>query len=373
MPGAQLRVIDFSTPYGQNCQSRFFLVMLAEFRNTDVIAPNLHLRYSGVTSTVMALLPRQARDCAIAAVGAHIPESVPRVRMIDVICGGWQKKRVWHARRNDEMIVGLLLKHVLRQPWKLLFTSAAQRRHTAFTRWMIRRMDAVIATSEMAASYLERSATVIEHGVDLQRFHPAESAESRWKDAGLPGRYGVGVFGRVRAQKGTDLFIEAMIALLPKYPEWTAVITGLEAVEEADFVSKLKKRIEGSGLQDRIVMLGEVPRDDVPKWFRRVSLYVAPMRWEGFGLTTLEAMASAAAVVSTRTGASPRIVREGVTGNLIPADDLPALIAAIEPYMADPSLAVERGKSGRNIAEKHHDIEGEIAGIRKVYDMLLQE
>jgi mannosyltransferase len=345
--------------------------MFVDIQNIDIIAPNLHRRYSGVTSTVMALLPWQAKEIAIASVGAHIPETVPKVRMREVIVSGWEKPRVWHARRNDEMIVGLFLKYVLRQPWKLLFTSAAQRKHTKFTRWMIRRMDAIIATSDMAASYLERKATVIPHGVDVSRFSPAEDKDAAWKASGLPGRYGVGVFGRVRAQKGTDLFVETMIRLLHKYPEWTAVITGLEAAEEAEFVGRLKERIRGAGLQDRIHMLGEVARDDVPKWFRRVSLYVAPMRWEGFGLTTLEAMASGTAVVSTTTGASTQIVREGHTGNLVPPDDLESLVTAVETYLASPELAMERGAFGRKVVEEHHDILAEARAINRIYGELL--
>jgi mannosyltransferase len=345
--------------------------MNADINQIDVVAPNLHLRYSGVTSTVMSLLPLQARRINIAAVGAHIPDDVPRVKMIEILLAGWKKTRVWHARRNDEMVVGLLLKFVLRQSWKLLFTSAAQRRHTAFTRWMIRRMDAIIATSEMAASYLERESTVIEHGVDAKRFQPAPDRAAAWAATGLPGEFGVGVFGRVRAQKGTDLFVATMIELLPRYPQWTAVVTGLEAIEEAEFVAKLKKDIADAGLSERIVMLGEIPRDEVPLWFRRVSLYVAPMRWEGFGLTTLEAMASGTAVVATRTGASPRIVRDGVTGQLIPPDDLGALIAAVEPYLADPELAKQHGLLGRITIERHHDITQEALGIEKVYTSLL--
>jgi len=338
----------------------------------DVVAPNLHRRYSGVTSTVIALIPWQMKGVRIAAAGWHIPATIPQVKMAELILHGWEKPRVWHARRNDEMIVGLILKYVLRQPWKLLFTSAAQRDHTRFTRFLIRRMDHVIATSRQAASYLERDATVIEHGVDLERFFPAEDKTAAWEQAGLPGTCGIGAFGRVRAQKGSDLFVAAMIRLLPKYPEWTAVITGLEAPEEAAFIRKLKNDIIEAGLENRIVMLGEVARDEVPLWFRRVSLYVAPMRWEGFGLTTLEAMASGTAVVATRTGASPQIVSHGETGDLIPPDDLEALIAAIEPYLASPSLALERGRAGRRASEGKHDIAIEAAAINSVYETLLQ-
>jgi mannosyltransferase len=324
-----------------------------------------------VTSTVTALLPWQKEHIRIAAAGWHVPATVPRVPMWRLILGGWSRPRVWHARRNDEMIVGVLLRYVMRQPWKLLFTSAAQRKHTRFTRFLIRSMDHVIATSWQAASYLEREATVIEHGVDLRRFQPAEDRDVAWRETGLPGRYGIGAFGRVRAQKGSDLFVAAMIRLLPKYPEWTAVITGLEAPEEAAFIRKLREDIAAAGLEERIRLLGEVPREEVPLWFRRVTLYVAPMRWEGFGLTTLEAMASGTAVVATRTGASPQIVVEGETGNLIPPDDLEALANAIEPYLANPQLAITRGIAGRAAVESRHDIAAEAAAIHAIYRELL--
>jgi mannosyltransferase len=346
-------------------------MLIMDFSEVEVVAPNLHRRYSGVTSTVMALLPWQKERIAIAAAGWHVPATVPRVPMWRVIVGGWSRPRVWHARRNDEMIVGMLLRYLLFQPWRLLFTSAAQRKHTRFTRFLIRRMDHVIATSWQAASYLEREATVIGHGVDLRRFRPGENREAAWRETGLRGRYGIGAFGRVRAQKGSDLFVAAMIRLLPQYPEWSAVITGLEAPEEAAFIRRLREDIAAAGLEDRIRLLGEVPRDEVPLWFRRVSLYVAPMRWEGFGLTTLEAMASGTAVVATRTGASPQIVVEGETGNLIPPDDPEALARAIEPYLADPALAFERGTAGRAAAEDRHDIAAEAAAIHAVYRGLL--
>ncbi len=74
-----------------------------------------------------------------------------------------------------------------------------------------------------------------------------------------------------------------MIALLPKYPEWTAIITGRTTSEHQSFEDDLKARIAAAGLQDRILILGEVP--DIRVWYRRLTLYVAPSRNEGFGLT----------------------------------------------------------------------------------------
>ncbi len=87
-------------------------------------------------------------------------------------------------------------------------------------------MDAIIATSDISASYLKRQATVIPHGVDTDVYAPPADRAAAFAEAGLPGRYAVGCFGRVRAQKGSDVFVEAMCRLLPRYPDFTAVIVG---------------------------------------------------------------------------------------------------------------------------------------------------
>ena len=161
----------------------------------------------------------------------------------------WRRRDalIWHARRNDEMIVGVLLR-ALGWPLKLVFTSAAQRHHTWITRWLIRRMDAIIATNEISASFLKRDATVIPHGVDIDTYAPPADRAAAFAEAKLPGRYAIGCFGRVRAQKGTDVFVDAMCRLLPRYPDFTAVIVGAIVPEQTIFANDLKKRIEAAGL-----------------------------------------------------------------------------------------------------------------------------
>jgi mannosyltransferase len=347
-----------------------------DLRRLIALAPNLHWRYSGVSSTIFALAPYLERHMKIACVGAHIPDNVASIPFSQILSRGWSrppvgKFRVWHARRNDEMIVGLALKFLLRQPWKLIFTWAGQRRQTAFTRFLLRRMDAVIATSEGSASYLEVPCAIIHHGVDVRRFAPLPDRAAEWRRAGLPGSLGIGAFGRIRPQKGTDLLVEAALKLFPSYPEATLLLTGLTTPDNEVFVEVLKRRIAEAGLTGRILFLGEQPREKMPHWFALAQLYVAPMRWEGFGLTPLEAMASGAAVVATRTGAAAQLVADGETGVLIPPDDLEALVAAMEPLLADPEKARTMGRKGREKAVADHDIAGEAARIAGVYERVL--
>ena len=338
----------------------------------EVVAPNLKFRLSGVTSTIIQLVPLQARTIGIATIGPGLPDSLPKLRW-------WQlpsllhrpasgRKRIWHARRNTEMVAGLVLRWVFRAPLHLLFTSAAQRFHQPFTRWLMRRMDGVIATSARSGSYLDVPHEVVMHGIDLDVFHPPRDGDDEWAASGLPGRFAVGCFGRIREQKGTDLFVDAMIELLPRFPDWTAVIAGRVTAENSGFAWALEARIGKAGLADRIVFLGEV--EDIKPWFRRVSLYVAPSRNEGFGLTPLEAMASGTPVVASDAGAYAEMVVAGETGAVVPADDGRALTEAIRPYLADPALAKAQGKAARDHVRQRFRLQQEADRLIAIYRRL---
>src|SRR6478752_5072380 len=105
--------------------------------------------------------PRLATLFRAAWLGSDAPEGIARMGFGDLL-RLWRRQAplVWHARRNNEMIAGLLLRS-LGWPLKLVFTSAAQRHHTWLTRLLIRRMDAIIATSSISAAYLKRESVVV--------------------------------------------------------------------------------------------------------------------------------------------------------------------------------------------------------------------
>lgn len=344
-----------------------------DLKALEVLHPCLHKRYSGVTTTILAVAPQMAKLARTALVGRWTAPGVPTITLSDVRRLGrsvppTRPFRIWHARRNDEMIVGLLLRKLFGLKFGMVFTSAAQRKHTRFSRWLMGKMDALICPSPDAASYLTRPAEIVFHGVDAERYRPAGNRDAEWAATGLPGKYGIGVFGRIRAQKGTDLFIEAMCRLLPRYPDFTAVVIGLATPQEKEWEAALKKKVEDSGLANRVVFLGELPEHDVPGWFRKLTVFVGPQRNEGFGLTTLEAMASELAVVATKAGAARHLIEEDVTGHLVEIEDVDALTARIEDLMKDPRRAVQFGKAGRARVLEKFAIQREAEGIYKVYE-----
>jgi mannosyltransferase len=297
----------------------------------QLIVPNLHRRYSGVTATNRMVAPKLARMFRAVWLGSHAPDGIARMGLAGLL-KLWRRRTplIWHARRNDEMIAGVLLR-ALGWPLKLVFTSAAQRHHTWLTRWLIRRMDAIIATSALSASFLKQEATVVMHGVDTGSYAPPADRAAAFAQGGLPGRYAIGAFGRVRAQKGSDVFVDAMCRLLPRYPDFTAVIVGAVVPEQQGFANGLKKQIEAAGLRSRIIMTGEVEIGEVQRWYQRLTIYAFTSRNEGFGLTLIEAMSAGAALVASRAGAAEFVVEDGVTGILTPPGDADALVAALEP------------------------------------------
>jgi mannosyltransferase len=335
--------------------------------NLQLIVPNLHRRYSGVTATNRMVAPKLAKMFRAAWLGPDAPDGIARIGVAELL-KLWRRRNalIWHARRNNEMIVGVLLR-ALGWPLKLVFTSAAQRHHTWITRWLIRRMDAIIATNEISASFLKREATVIPHGVDTDSYAPPVDRAAAFAEAKMPGRYAIGCFGRVRAQKGTDVFVDAMCRLLPRYPDFTAVIVGSVVPEQIAFASDLKKRIEAAGLQSRIVVTGELPIEEVQRWYQRLTIYAFTSRNEGFGLTLIEAMSAGAALVASRAGAAELVVENGVTGVLTPPGDVDALVAALEPMLGDPASCTAMGTRARTRVLEKFSLDGEAGRIAEVY------
>ena len=341
----------------------------------EVIAPNLKRRLSGVTATIARLLPVQARSIGIAATGSGLPAHVPCVALWSVIRMSGRECRVWHARRNTEMLLGLILRHVLRKRLKLVFTSASQRPHTRYTRALISGMDTVVATSRRSMSYLRRPAQVITHGIDTVIFRPPADRRGLRRTLGLPEsafeNVIVGCYGRIRRQKGTDVFVDAMLEVLPHRPGVTALVMGRATQKHRPFLQSLREKVARAKLEDRILFLAEASVDDMARWYQALDLCVAPQRWEGFGLTPLEAMACGVPVIATTVGAFDELVVEGATGRLIPPGEVEPMRAAVDAALASPDTLRQWSAAARRHVEQGFRIEDEAEALNALYRELL--
>lgn len=332
----------------------------------EVIAPNLKRRLSGVTATVVRLVPLQAKTIGIRATGPGLPPDVPQIAL-------WRlpflarRPRVWHARRNSDLLIGVILLRVFRMDLRLIFTSSSPRKRSGWTLWLLSHCVRLVATAPKNAGVMPKPCTLIPHGVDTQVFQP--------KGRGYfdrPTQHLIGCFGRVRDKKGTADFVQALCAILPTRPVWSGVIMGRIQAKDEGFAQGLRKKIAQAGLSERIIFAPETTLDRMPEAYSDLAIYVAPSHLEGFGLTPIEAMACGVPAVATQgVGAFDDQVSEGVTGHLVPPAAPDELARVLAGLIDAPEHLADLADAARRHAEARFSLEGEAAALNTLYREVL--
>lgn len=178
----------------------------------------------------------------------------------------------------------------------------------------------------------------------------------------VPAREGAGegvVFaGRLSPEKGVDLLVRA-VGSLPG-ARLTVVGDGPQRAALAALADEVAPgRVTFTGQRDRAGTLAAV---------RAARAAVLPARWyENQPMGVLEAMASAVPVVVSDLGGSPELVTDGETGRVVPAEDVPALAAALAGLLADPERARALGRQARARVRQDFGPEAHLAALDRVY------
>jgi GalNAc-alpha-(1->4)-GalNAc-alpha-(1->3)-diNAcBac-PP-undecaprenol alpha-1,4-N-acetyl-D-galactosaminyltransferase len=152
--------------------------------------------------------------------------------------------------------------------------------------------------------------------------------------------------GRLGKEKGFDLLIRAFAGMAPTHPGWSLTILG-----EGEERVALQAEIERSGVAGRVSLAGRVT--DTEGFLRASELFVLPSRYEGFPNALCEAMACGLPVVAFDCRSGPAtIVRDGVDGLLVPAEDVGALSAAMARLIADPEARRRMGARAAEVSDR---------------------
>ena len=127
-------------------------------------------------------------------------------------------------------------------------------------------------------------------------------------------------------------------------------IVGDDTIVRSDgktYKDEFLKGIVADRIKDRIVFHGRVEEDELRDFYRNCDLFVAPSRYESFGLVYLEAMMFGKAVIGCDAGGIPEVVTHGVTGLLAKPGDPDSLRDALQTLLQDNRLRLEMGKAAR--------------------------
>ncbi len=141
--------------------------------------------------------------------------------------------------------------------------------------------------------------------------------------------------GQLTPRKGYDLLLRALPQVLSRYPTATVqYVSGLNQEDQATLEQMARKL----GIWERIVLRGRVDDATLINLYRSADVYVTPTRYEGFGLTLLEAMTAGCPLISTDIPVVNETVRHGENGWLTRYDDPADLARGILALLGDESL-----------------------------------
>lgn len=224
-----------------------------------------------------------------------------------------------------------------------------------------RSADHVVATSPIQLDLFKRHYDVpddklamIPPGYDDNRFYPVgeasrEAIRERFGFKGLV----VTSIGRLSRNKGFDLLVEAFSVVAERFDDARLFMPlGSESEEQAEIpmYGEIVARIAELGLQDRITIAKSLPDELMPDFYRAGDIFCLPSRYEPFGMTAVEAMASGTPTVVTIHGGLYRTLQYGV--NALFADTFDKLDFGITicKGLRHAQLRRRMGENGARIA-----------------------
>jgi len=246
------------------------------------------------------------------------------------------------------------------------------------TRWFIRstlqRVDTAIVVGECLRSIfsgLVREVVVVPNGT---AFDPGRHATTFRKSEGTS-NVTVGFLGNLIKSKGILDLLEASKEVKRHDKNVKFKFAGAWWGQEPDTREIALRLIEENCLQDTVEFIGVVSGKEKERFLLSTDIFVFPTyyEYESFGLVNIEAMAAGCPVISTRVGAIPEVVVDGVTGILVEKQNPQQLADAIIRLVDDPELRQRMGEAGRKRFEEHYTFERCAERLIKVFEQVLQE
>jgi alpha-maltose-1-phosphate synthase len=210
----------------------------------------------------------------------------------------------------------------------------------------------------------ESKVSVIYNGIDLERWKPLDDADLVRSFGIDPDRPSVVFVGRITRQKGLTYLLKAAA----KLPKDVQLVLCAGAPDTPEILDEVKAGVAALAAErDGIVWIDRLlSQTELSAVLTQATTFVCPSVYEPLGIVNLEAMACGAAVVGTATGGIPEVVADGVTGRLVPIEQLhdgtgtPVdearfvndLAAVLTEVVSDPAAAKVMGAAGRARAEQ---------------------
>ena len=249
---------------------------------------------------------------------------------------------------------------------------------TRLEKLALRFIDKLVCISETGAEYFRRELggreviavpngmdpSVVPEDMDLRRIAERERLKLE------PGRRVFLLAGRLGPWKGQEVFLEALAVIRRKHPEVLGLVVGHDPSPDGYYLKQLQKKASERDLDEHVRFLPW--QQDVWSIYAACDAVVhASSQPEPFGLVILEAMLACKPVIATKAGGVVDLVRDGVSGLMVPPGDPAMLAGAIGRYMENPKEAASFAAAGRKRAETLFTMKRNAEQIAALYQELL--
>jgi L-malate glycosyltransferase len=346
----------------------------------QVLVTVLGLRAAGHRAMLVAHADGELRRRA--AEGLELLPLAPRSEMD--LSAAWRLSRaikqlrpdIVHAHDPHAVAMAALALSMSTQPKRAPLVAARRvdfrLKKNALSRWKYDQVDCFICASDAIRRLLvadgvpEARAVTVHEGIDLGHVaaaSPAPLHEELWLPHGSPI---VGNVAALVAHKGQRHLVDAAALVIRQVPDARFVIAG-----EGELRPALEHQIKHLGLQKHVILTGFRP--DILSLHKAFDLFVMSSVTEGLGTSLLDAMACGKAIVASRAGGIPEVVRDGVTGLLVPPRDHHAMADGIIRLLKDQTLRERMGAAAQAIAVTKFSAERMVQDTLDVYERLAKK
>ncbi len=247
--------------------------------------------------------------------------------------------------------------------------------YAALERWAARRTDVLITVADAMARQSQAAGVqprygyrTIYSGMKTEAYDPDRydrlAIRRKW---GVPDHaVVVGTIARLFHNKGYESLIQ-VIHHLRHETNLHYVWVG-DGNQRPDFEQQLQRL----GLRRRVTLLGLQPPQSIPGLIAGFDILAHASRWEGLPRAVVQALLMRVPPVAFDIDGTPEVVRDRVTGRLIPFENIPAFADAIRELAADPHLRRRLGETGRTLCRKRFDWRRMVDQIEQLYIELLE-
>jgi len=172
----------------------------------------------------------------------------------------------------------------------------------------------------------------------------------------------VGKIARLFPLKGHDQFLAVAAAIARSAPDTWFLLVGDGPLHE-----QLRLDAARIGIADRLVMTGRVPPHKVPENIQAMDVVVHTSLREGIARVLPQAGAVGKPVVTFDLDGAPEVVRDGVSGYLVPPIDPEAIASRTVELLRHPDRRRVFGEAGQRFAAAHFSVERMVERINVVY------